>query len=409
MTKILFVGAYCALNRGDAALRLGAISALNSHIPNLEVTILTLHPEIDSKIYRDYKVIGDINSAADVIKIVNNCIFYRLNKRLGIKKKYDEIIQSYIGSDIIIYSGGDTLSETYGYSAFIFHFLHIWIAEMLNKPMILYAQSIGPFKITKPIARYFLNKSELITVRGKYSYDYIKKLNVENPPIYLTADAGFLMRPAPVDRINEIFSKYNIKKRPLLGISVSPLMAKYCKSKNSYTGLIAKISDYFVEEYNAMVVFVPNVTGPGNADDRITGREIYDKIKNKDNVKIIVDDFSAEEMKGIIGQCDLFIGARMHACIAALSMSVPTLNISYHHKSNDVFDPFKNECVIISYSDLTFEAIKSKIDELWLKKEEIRENLVKKNEIIENLSIQNAEYVKNILNNIVIEQKTSSL
>ncbi len=42
---------------------------------------------------------------------------------------------------------------------------------------------------------------------------------------------------------------------------------------------------------------------------------------------------SAQELKWVIGQTKAFAGCRMHSTIAALSMGVPTVSVSYSAKS----------------------------------------------------------------------------
>ena len=52
------------------------------------------------------------------------------------------------------------------------------------------------------------------------------------------------------------------------------------------------------------------------------------------------------ELKGYIAACDLFIGARTHATIAAYSSHVPTLVVGYSVKARgiaqDLFGTFEN-------------------------------------------------------------------
>jgi polysaccharide pyruvyl transferase WcaK-like protein len=43
-------------------------------------------------------------------------------------------------------------------------------------------------------------------------------------------------------------------------------------------------------------------------------------------------------MKALIGRCDLFLGSRMHACIAAISQHVPTVGLAYSNKFRGVFE-----------------------------------------------------------------------
>ena len=46
---------------------------------------------------------------------------------------------------------------------------------------------------------------------------------------------------------------------------------------------------------------------------------------------------SERELKWVIGRTDFFIGSRMHACIAALSQSVPAVGLAYSDKFLGVF------------------------------------------------------------------------
>ena len=80
------------------------------------------------------------------------------------------------------------------------------------------------------------------------------------------------------------------------------------------------------------VVLVPHVYGPRpDQDDRTTLRELASKLTCQHT--LIEEELSPNQLKGIISEFDLFVGARMHSCIAALSQGVPTIAISYSHKS----------------------------------------------------------------------------
>jgi colanic acid/amylovoran biosynthesis protein len=52
----------------------------------------------------------------------------------------------------------------------------------------------------------------------------------------------------------------------------------------------------------------------------------------------VTAEYDQHEIKGIIGQCDFFVGSRMHACIAALSQGIPTVGVAYSRKFAGVFD-----------------------------------------------------------------------
>lgn len=383
MVKILVTGAYCVLNKGDAALRLGGLPSLKQKIPEAEFAIMTLFPDIDSKIYHDWKVIKAIDTPIKAIDSVVRCSLWRIfDKYLGIKNSFtnklidSEGIRDYAESDIVLDISGDSISEVTGLYGTIYHLLHVWLAITMGKPTIIYAQSVGPFRYTKSLAKSMLNKVDLITLRGRISYDYLESIGINKPPMYLTADLAFLMSPASTERIDMILSQNGIGNGPLVGISASNWITKYYGSYEEFLVLMNKIIDYIVNELNATVVFIPHVTGPKKEnDDRLIAEDIYRASNNQNKIKLINDDYTPQEMKGIIGRCDLFIGARMHACIGALSMQVPTINISYHHKSKDIMTMFGLEDNVISGQEVNYDRLIYRINETWLNKENIKKNM----------------------------------
>ena len=409
MVKMLITGAYCVLNKGDAALRLGGLPSLKQHIPDAEFTIMTPFPEIDSKIYQDWRVIKAIDSPIKMMNVIIRCSLWKLFhdylgfKNTSVNKLIDvDEVREYLNSDVVIDISGDSISEVTGFRGTIYHFLHLWLAVTLNKPTVVYAQSVGPFRLTKPFAKRLLNKVDLITLRGKISYDYLQKIGINKPPMYLTADLAFLMEPAPAERIDEIFSDCEMEGDSFVGLSVSNRIATEYGSYSEFVELMAKVVDYIVEELHAVVIFIPHVTGPKKEfDDRIVAENIYKIIKNREKVTLIREDYTPQEMKGIIGHCDLFIGARMHACIGALSMGVPTINISYHHKSNEIMAMFGLEENVLSGREVNYDNLISRINETWRCREEIRDVLSSKIGEVKRDAERNAEIVSRELQTIL--------
>lgn len=405
MVKMIVTGAYCVQNKGDAALRLGGLPSLKEQIPDADFTIASLFPEIDSKIYKDWRVIRAIDSPAKAIDSVIRCSLWNiissgLGSKSGITQRLidTDVLRDYAKSDMVLDISGDSISEVTGFYGTIYHLLHVWMGLALKKPTIVYAQSVGPFNYTKPFAKYLLNNVDLITLRGKVSYDYLKKIGINEPPMYLTADLAFLMEPASDARIEEILSEYNkIDNAPLVGISVSNLITRYYGSYQEFVKLMANITDYIIEDLKASVVFIPHVTGPKKEnDDRLVGEDIFNLCENKDKIIQITDDNTPQEMKGIIGRCDLFIGARMHACIGALSMCVPTINISYHHKSNEIMAMFGLEDNVISGTNLNYDNLIFRINDTWTRKKEIKSNLDSELNSIKQQAMLNAEILKKL-------------
>jgi polysaccharide pyruvyl transferase WcaK-like protein len=89
-------------------------------------------------------------------------------------------------------------------------------------------------------------------------------------------------------------------------------------------------------------MLVPHVFGTGDDDesDSIACRKIHENLEDglRSRVHLLEEEYDPHEMKALIGRCDLFLGSRMHACIAAISQHVPTVGLAYSNKFRAVFE-----------------------------------------------------------------------
>jgi len=276
---------------------------------------------------------------------------------------------------------------------------------LLGKPIVIYSQSIGPFKpMTMPLARLCLNRADLIIVRERITKSYLKRIGVNRPPIYLTADTAFLLEPAPHEKVRSILLKEGIRKNndPLVGISTSDVIDRSFEPNNrrlnnKYVVLMAKVINYLIEKLNARVILVPHVFLEDGFDDRFVAKKIRQLVKNKDRTKIIASEYEPEELRGVIGKCDLFIGARMHANISAISMHVPTIAIAWSHKYYGVMKTLGQEKYVCDVKTTTFDELISKINDAWSNREETKKTLMHKVRIQKELALFNGKLVKGLL------------
>ena len=309
-------------------------------------------------------------------------------------------------ADIVINSGGDHLSGEYGLNP-LGTFLNISYAFLLKKPVILFGDSLGYYKnpIINLIAKFLLNKTKLILLRENVSKRYLEQNNITKPEIYVTADPAYFLEPISESDIKRILSKENINlnKRPVIGINPSGLIAKFENNKtleNDFNLVLVKVIDYLVKNLNATIVLIPHVYTTTD-DDRKSINIIYDNVKHKKNLKIIRDEYSPQELKGIIGLCDLFIGARMHAMIAATSMLVPTVGIAYSHKTHGIIgEMLEQEKYILDIKEMSYEVLISKIKDVWENRENIRSELEIKIPEMKEKAFYNGKLVKELINSL---------
>jgi len=403
LNKILIVGATCSKNNGSAAMVISATKVLREHIPNSTFTILSIFPSLDSTKCAKYNlnVAGFNPSISGLLTSFIRSIIWRSshqNQIIG-----NGFLKEFFDSDIVVDLSGDSFSDDSTILDSIICCYRILLCSILNKPIVIYAQSIGPFKttFTRLLSRYCLNKVDLLIARDEITVEYLKKIGIKNK-IYFTADSAFLLDAIPFDELKDILVKEKIDKdkKPIIGISTSQHIYDLTlyNGESPYITLMAKIVDYLIEKLNAQVILVSHVTNnEASVDDRSVGANIYQMANNKTNIRLINNEYSPEILKGIIGLCDLFIGARMHANIAATSMGVPTLAIAYSHKAYGIMRMLDVEKYVFDFKTMNFDEMKARINDLWDHRIEVSSKLKANTESIKERSLYNAKLVRDLL------------
>jgi colanic acid/amylovoran biosynthesis protein len=423
LKKILLINGTAWLNKGDAAIAITTIGALRTFIPDVNICMLSPSSRMDGLKYKKYNIITKDNLVNRFLQrnrktkigrifdfLDQLCrwslwaVFYRfLNTDIEyLKGDEADTLNEYTDADIIVSRGGDILNDI-GYSP-MFQLYEIFLGELLNKPVVIYAHSIGPFerKFTKFINRFVLNRVSLITLREEVSYDCLRRLGVNKPPILVTADSAFLLQPISSKNARNLMFEDGVYlcNRNLIGLTVRRwfFLEENIEKFNEYKKIMAKVIDYLVDKLNSTVIFFPQVIVPHEEEnDTTVAKEIFRLVKNKDNFKILTKDYSPEELMGMIGQMDLFIGTRMHSNIFAVSMSVPTIAIGYRHKTRGIMEMLGLEKYVCEINSIEYDDIISKIDDAWMNKEIIKDHLNFKINDLRKRSLYNAELVKKCL------------
>ena len=95
-------------------------------------------------------------------------------------------------------------------------------------------------------------------------------------------------------------------------------------------------------------------------------------------VRLLTAEYDAHELKWIIGQCQFFIGSRMHSCIAALSQGVPSIGVAYSRKFVGVFESVGMEQWVVDGRSSTIEDAVSRIVALYHQRDGVRQELLRR-------------------------------
>jgi len=334
------------------------------------------------------------------------CFIVKILRRYGFKASLPTIsrIHIYDDVDVVINSGGDYLS---GEKFTLSGFLNIIYALWLDKPVVLFAESLGYYRylLNRITARYVFENVNLILVREDLSKEYLLKIGIDPEKIHVTADPAFLLSPAPRSRIDEILRSESIiiTSRPVIGINPSGLIGRYrdpAESEEAYTQSMVSVIDHLIKSWDVNVLLIPHVYTPGSDDRRIIG-EIIKNANNPQRIFQIKNEYSAAELKGIIQLCDIFIGSRMHATIAATSLCIPTVGIAYSHKMNGILGGLLDmDQYIIKISQLNDTRLIEIADLVWSNRTAIKEHLEETMPRVKEKALLNGYYFSKFLKNL---------
>jgi colanic acid/amylovoran biosynthesis protein len=257
-------------------------------------------------------------------------------------------------------AGGDSFSDIYGLRRFFYVVLPQVLVLLLGKRLVLLPQTIGPFrsKIARVVARQVVRGASLVYSRDSAGVDATRALAGLRPgpaaKVKFGYDLGFKVAPAPVrwklscGSPSETFAKGGV-----VGINISGLLwnegTRFGLALD-YKEFVLSSIRYFAGAERANVLLVPHVVCPGMLDsDPEAIKEAYSLCVAEfpDRVKIVEPGLAYDETKYVIGCCDYFIGARMHACIAALSQSVPCSALAYSGKFAGVMESVGADAITI--------------------------------------------------------------
>lgn len=336
--KLAIIGAYPYNgNRGVGALTYSTLFLLKkvASTKNIKINIILINSGFE-------KVNDQLEIGSDTIKFINT-IPIDLFDIKGLLKlfmfpKSLKTLKEIRNVDYFLNIGaGDSFSDIYGRSRFHMFNNQNRLAFFFNKRLIFLPQTIGPFKdgVIKKKAIKSIEKANHVFARDFQSSNYVLN-NTSQKNITESIDVAFFM---PYERQN--FSNNYIH----VGLNISSLLWNGGYTRNNqfglkcnYQSLIRNIIHYFLAIPNVKIHIVPHVVGADLhiENDYEVSYKLVNEYKNED---IILSPFFLTPIfaKNYIASLDFFMGARMHATIAAFSSGVPVYPMAYSRKFNGLF------------------------------------------------------------------------
>lgn len=405
--RIMLTGIHGMMDNGEVALLIGAISSLRELIPDAQFYLASINGKRDES--RLERVFPEFQNDIKLIKpfLLRSA---RIPWHVRTILLLPQYIVPYLGSDIGVHIGADGYSDQTigGPLATITHSYQLLLGRILRKPVVACAQSIGPFRTiwTRFLSRFTLNRITLITARERITLDYLKHLGITRP-IHLVADLAFLVEPAPKEQVDYLLEQAKVPKgRKLACLTPSQLIhhkimaAESEKEKSElYIEAMADLVDYLGTKDAEVLLLCQAIEG-GKYDDTVVARKIHARATCKP--WIMKSDLTPQELKGLMGRCEIMVSSKMHSAVFATSMGTPTVAIGYHTKVHGIIGEMmgqENFIVDIATTDFSSfrQSLLARIDECWLSRARIRRELQGKLTEVQQMSLRNAALIADLL------------
>jgi colanic acid/amylovoran biosynthesis protein len=395
--KIVISHVYSSYNNGDAAILSAQLDQLRHKFPQAQFQILSV-----DNIEAGYKFDGTPVSNALMFEAVSSAnsrpkklvlavtmmictaiwamLFRSVHIRLPLPAPWRAPLRIMSESDLQVCVGGGYLrakKDTVSTLMLLLLFHQIWLARTLGKPVMLYAQSFGPYpkRIQYKLAAAGLRYATLILVREANSRDLLARMGLADGHVIQVPDSAFLFSPDlcfdPWPLIGERQSGEQI-----VGVTARAWLPG--AGQHAYERAMAEFIDRLSRGPGVKVVVIPQVTATEqNDDDRVVGRRIRELIGSDSNVVFVEQQLTHYEIKAIFACLDYLVGTRFHSVIFALTAGVPALAIEYEHKTSGIMRDLGLEDWVLHIEDVTADRLAALFSGLMCRHDDYLEQLHK--------------------------------
>ena len=328
--RILLIGTGSLRNYGCEAIVQGTYQILRETIGDCEITVASDDIAYDSSVLPSDIRLVPYKQRFTLLRLWKGLLRRFLHIGDGSPVRMNTKISKRY--DVVLSCGGDNYCEVPDGTIYTLleDLMEIGrIAKKYKRKYVLWGASVGPFKNPINYNRVMSNLAlaDLITVREEISYHYLSS----NRNVRLVADPAFRMTPDNSVALNR---KEKVK---YIGINISLLSIAHAYSE----GIEEMVNAVFCQLDNLLglhpdwcFVCVPHVMSSpeGAQNDYVFMSRYLTMTQYKDRVSILPDNLGAKKTKGYIAQLDLLVAARMHCCVAGISVGTPTLFITYSNK-----------------------------------------------------------------------------
>jgi colanic acid/amylovoran biosynthesis protein len=361
--KFFFTGHISFDNRGSEAIVRSLVKLIRIYLPEATFVIPSDYPAKDRLVWgKDDQVEIIFASIPFALRLWSQLTKFSYFQKFIILASpilplsYRDAIES---ADLILSIGGDMYTDEGKFPLWIY-----WADKYAldhGKSVYLMGATVSSFhnNTHKHLISEHLERFNALVVRESDSLGRLQdEYGCSNA--ILSSDSAFWLEPkkSMCDALS-VFKTEKYDKK--VGINISPLLERL----GNTTGVKQALCELIAKNPDTHFIFIPHVYVEGNDDRLYMEKFIDENLNNFENLSIVKELYSAEELKYVIGQLDVFIGARTHATIAAFSQLVPTICLAYSDKAFGIgVTMYGDDNYVLKFSSVNYELLSTKYGQI---------------------------------------------
>lgn len=233
------------------------------------------------------------------------------------------VFQALRRCDALLSGGGSLLQDATSTRSLLYYLSVIRCAQLLRKPVMLYANGIGP--VHRPANRRrvkrVVERASLVTLRDHASARELAEMGVTRP-VCVTADPVFHLEPAGEERTAQLLAAAGLEgSEPFAVISV-----REWRNVGDFWVRLAGLCDHLSRTHGLRILFL--LMQPER------DREVTARVRGlmEGPAHVLDAPCTPRELMGILGRSRLCVAMRLHTLIFAARMAVPALGLVYDPK-----------------------------------------------------------------------------
>ncbi len=322
------------------------------------------------------------------------------------------VLKSVASADALFFTGGTPFYDEIAHMGYFAALATV--AKMAKTPVVVFGISLRT--LDKVLNRYLTSRicsqSRYVAGREKKSVERLNLLTPNHDEVHLLPDPATQMLPETNDWAQEELATLGIHNdRPALAICLrdfgSPSSFRSAHYTRNYSTdeienlihSIQTLAAHVVKDFHHDVVLFPmNTKAPD--DDRVPSTQVFEGIQDaaiRKHVHVVNHQYSARQMKALLGAMNVVVGIRFHSLVLSASMNVPNYAIGYAPKNAAIMDFYGRNRYMQTIDRLDSTQLLHDIDDIILNREAQSRELTVWNEKINEDYDMELQKVLNIL------------